>query len=62
MLWLKDTGDLYYKTSYYKAKGGSQPWTAQTDHQQQDANTIPVEGSSVDLAGPCNSQDNESEA
>ncbi|OMP08223.1 RIO kinase [Corchorus capsularis] len=59
----KDTRDLYYKTitGLKEALPEIQPSTAQTD-QQQDANAIPVEGSSVDLAGPSNSQDNESEA
>ncbi|OMO71672.1 RIO kinase [Corchorus olitorius] len=59
----KDTRDLYYKTitGLKEALPEIQPSTAQTD-QQQDANTIPVEGSSVDLAGPSNSQDNDSEA
>ncbi|XWS51412.1 hypothetical protein CRYUN_Cryun12cG0174000 [Craigia yunnanensis] len=56
----KDTRDLYYKTitGLKEALPKVQSSLAQTE-QQQDASTIPIEGSSVD---PSNSQESESEA
>ena len=56
----KDTGDLYYKTITGLKEALPKVQSSPADQQQQDANTIPVEGSSVD--GHSNSQESESEA
>ncbi|XP_022736061.1 serine/threonine-protein kinase rio1-like isoform X2 [Durio zibethinus] len=58
----KDTGDLYYKTITGLKEALPKVQSSPAEQQQQDANTIPVEGSSVDPTGHSNSQESESEA
>ncbi|XWS60269.1 hypothetical protein CRYUN_Cryun07bG0022000 [Craigia yunnanensis] len=55
----KDTGDLYYKTITGLKEALPKVQSSPAEQQQQDADTIPVEGSSVD--GHSNSQESESE-
>ncbi|XP_021286104.1 serine/threonine-protein kinase rio1-like [Herrania umbratica] len=58
----KDTGDLYYKTITGLKEALPKVHSSLAELQQQDANTRPLEGSSVDPAGRSNSQESESEA